>query len=81
MGHHFSALMEECGLTWGHRRLRGGWGRGAQPIAPACITQDPGMFNSFKEKHWRLSERGQEASGDLLGSQFRQWEAGPSLPL
>lgn len=30
---------------------------GAQAKCPVCVAQDPGMFNPFKVKHWRRSER------------------------
>lgn len=38
-------------------RVGGEESRGAQPTVPTCKTQDPGMFNPFKEKHGRLPKR------------------------
>lgn len=71
-------------LRWGRRRLHSswqtlGWVENPGPTAdgPACIAQDPGTFQSFKEKHWKLL-RGQNTPGHLPGSQFRPTEACPA---
>lgn len=55
LGHILRAFYQQS-LTCQDFLSSGVESRSPQPIVPARITQDPGMFNLFKEKHWRLFE-------------------------